>query len=209
MPLNPSSKNKHSAKWSIQNVVVSVRLNRDINLKKVTEAYRDAEENMNRFPGICLHLSNPKCAILLFANGKLVITGLKDSEDAPIVVNRIIERLENIGIEVNDKPDFKVVNIVVSLELSIGYINLDRASLFLDHSIYEPEVFPGLIYRISDPRAVFLIFSSGKVVLTGLTDKSQIPTTIQNFGKTLRTHGLLQSQSDSDLLAFEDTQLLK
>ena len=196
MPDDSTSSKKHSAKWSIQNVVVSVKLNRDINLKKVTEAYRDAEENMNRFPGICLHLSSPKCAILLFSNGKLVVTGLKDSADAPVVVNKVIERLKNIGIDIKRKPDFKVVNIVVSLELSIGYINLDQASLLLDHSIYEPEVFPGLIYRIHDPRAVFLIFSSGKVVLTGLTDKSQIPTVIRDFGKLLRSQGLLEGRKD-------------
>lgn len=198
MPVHPASSKKHSAKWSIQNVVVSVKLNRDINLKKVTEAYRDAEENMNKFPGICLHLSNPKCAILLFSNGKLVVTGLKDSADAPIVVNKVIERLKNIGITIKNEPDYQIVNIVVSLELSIGYINLDRASLYLDHSIYEPEVFPGLIYRIFDPRAVFLIFSSGKVVLTGLTDKSQIPGTIRDFGKLLKSHGLLNEERDPE-----------
>jgi transcription initiation factor TFIID TATA-box-binding protein len=32
---------------------------------------------------------------------------------------------------------------------------------------YEPEQFPGLVYRISDPKIVVLIFSSGKIILTG------------------------------------------
>ncbi|MCK5346463.1 MAG: TATA-box-binding protein, partial [Candidatus Heimdallarchaeota archaeon] len=112
--------------------------------------------------------------------------------DAPLVVGRVIDRLTAIGIEIPDKPNLKIVNVVVSLTLSKKYINLDKASLLLNSSIYEPEVFPGLIFRIPDPKAVFLIFSSGKVVLTGLKAESQIVPAIKILGKTLRDLGLLE-----------------
>ena len=187
---------KHSAKFKIQNVVVSGKLHRDIPLKQVTDAYKDAEENLNRFPGICLRFKKPKCAILLFGNGKLVLTGLKFSKDAPIVVERLIHRLNAIGIEIVEKPHLKIVNVVVSLVLSNTTIDLDKASLLLDSSIYEPEVFPGLIYRIAEPKAVFLIFSSGKVVLTGLKAESQIVPAIKLLGKNLKDLGLLEGKKD-------------
>ena len=185
-----TEKKRHSATYSIQNIVVSVELNRDINLKRICEAYKDAEENLNKFPGICLRLKKPKCAILLFSNGKMVITGLKLSKDAPVVINRVIDRLNAIGIEIVDAPEWRLVNLVLSLNFRQS-IPLDEAALLLSHSIYEPEVFPGLIFRIQEPKAVFLIFSSGKVVLTGLKAESQILPAIKLLGKTLKENGLL------------------
>ncbi|UYP48382.1 TATA-box-binding protein [Candidatus Lokiarchaeum ossiferum] len=191
MPETINVENKrHSATYSIQNIVVSVELNRDINLKSICEAYKDAEENLNKFPGICLRLKKPKCAILLFSNGKMVITGLKLSKDAPVVINRVIDRLNAIGIEIVDDPEWRLVNLVLSLNFRQS-IPLDEAALLLSHSIYEPEVFPGLIFRIQEPKAVFLIFSSGKVVLTGLKAESQILPAIKLLGKTLKENGLL------------------
>ena len=103
----------------------------------------------------------------------------------------MIKRLNHIGIEVLDEPELRIVNVVVSLTLSTKYINLDQASLLLNHSIYEPEVFPGLIYRISKPKAVFLIFSSGKVVLTGLKAESEIVPAIKILGKNLKENDLI------------------
>jgi transcription initiation factor TFIID TATA-box-binding protein len=192
MPESTAIENKqHSATYKIQNIVVSVELNRDINLKEIIEAYRDAEENLNKFPGICLRLKKPKCAILLFSNGKMVITGLKFSKDAPIVISRVIDRLNAIGIEITDEPNWRLVNLVLSLNFK-QTIPLDDAALLLTHSIYEPEVFPGLIFRIQEPKCVFLIFSSGKVVLTGLKAEDQIIPAVKLLGKTLKENGLLK-----------------
>jgi transcription initiation factor TFIID TATA-box-binding protein len=189
-------KSQYSAKWKIQNVVVSVELKRKLDLKQITEAYKDAEKNMNRFPGICLRLTKPKCAILMFSNGKMIITGLKYTKDAQVVVDKVIERLKHIEIEVKEKPKMEIVNIVISLALSNKYINLDEASLSLMHSIYEPEVFPGLIYRVYEPfKAVFLIFSSGKIVLTGIKAEKNIESAIVHIGKTLKELGLLEEQN--------------
>lgn len=184
----------HSATYRIENIVVSVVLNQDIPLKIIADRFKDADFNLNRFPGICLRLkkceAHGKVAILLFSNGKMVLTGLKFSKDAPIVIKRIIERLNSIGIKIKDEPVFKIVNVVISLNLK-QRLNLDEASLVLYSSIYEPEVFPGLIYRIPEPKAVFLLFSSGKVVLTGLRAESEIVPAIKILGTTLKKEGLL------------------
>ncbi|HJK27144.1 MAG TPA: TATA-box-binding protein, partial [Methanocorpusculum sp.] len=40
-------------------------------------------------------------------------------------------------------------------------------TLSLEAIEYEPEQFPGLVYRIKDPKIVALLFSSGKIILTG------------------------------------------
>jgi len=181
----------HSAKYRIENIVISVSFHSEIDLEKIAENYQDADFNLNKFPGLCIRITKPKCTILLFKNGKMIITGLKNSKEAPIVVNRVSEKLTRIGIVLDSKPEFKIVNLVVSLNFQ-HRINLDEASLFLSHSIYEPEVFPGLIFRNLNPiTCVFLIFSSGKVVLTGLKSEADIIPAIKILGFQLKKKGIL------------------
>jgi len=181
----------HSAKYRIENIVISVSFHSEIDLEKIAENYQDADFNLNKFPGLCIRITKPKCTILLFKNGKMIITGLKNSKEAPIVVNRVSEKLTRIGIVLDSKPEFKIVNLVVSLNFQ-HRINLDEASLFLSHSIYEPEVFPGLIFRNLNPiTCVFLIFSSGKVVLTGLKSEADIIPAIKILGSQLKKKGIL------------------
>ncbi len=107
-----------------------------------------------------------------------------------VVVNRVIEKLNPIGIIISETPDMKIVNLVVSLNFQT-HINLDTAAITLSHSIYEPEVFPGLIYRVQEPiPCAFLIFSSGKVILAGLKSEEDVIPAIKQLGKTLKNNGL-------------------
>jgi len=181
----------HSAKYRIENIVISVSFHSEINLEKIAANYQDADFNLNKFPGLCIRITKPKCTLLLFKNGKMIITGLKNSSEAPLVVKRVSEKLAHVGIELDTKPEFKIVNLVVSLNFQ-HRINLDDASLSLNHSIYEPEVFPGLIFRNLTPiTCVFLIFSSGKVVLTGLKQEDDIIPAIKLLGAQLKKKGIL------------------
>jgi transcription initiation factor TFIID TATA-box-binding protein len=188
---NPTQIPAHSAKYRIENIVIATSFECAIDLQKVSEKYRDTEFNRNKFPGICIHISNPKCTILLFSNGKMVITGVKHIEDGEIVVAKVMEKLNQIGYEITKTPLIRIVNLVISLNFQ-HRIDLDQASLSLTHSIYEPEVFPGLIFRVQEPiKCVFLIFSSGKVILTGLKEEQTIVPSIKFLGKSLRELGLL------------------
>ncbi|MHA1674010.1 MAG: TATA-box-binding protein [Promethearchaeota archaeon] len=191
--MSENTMKRRSATYSVENVVVSVKLHQELPLSDIAEAYKDAEFNTNKFPGLCVHLTapTPKSTVLIFGNGKCVITGLKFSKDAPKVIDKIVERFEAIGIEITQKPDYEVVNVVTSINLK-QRINLDKASLLLNQSIYEPEVFPGLIFRVDEPKSVFLIFSSGKVVLTGIKSEEQIVPCIKYLGENLRDNGLLE-----------------
>ncbi|MHA1612503.1 MAG: TATA-box-binding protein [Promethearchaeota archaeon] len=193
MKISKNIVKQRSATYSVENVVVSVKLHQDLPLDKIAKAYKDAEFNTNKFPGICVHLTapNPKSTVLIFGNGKCVITGLKFSKDVPKVIEKIVDRFKAINIEITQEPEYEVVNVVTSINLK-QRINLDEASLLLTHSIYEPEVFPGLIFRVEDPKSVFLIFSSGKVVLTGIKSEEQIVPCIKFLGKNLKDNGLLE-----------------
>jgi len=85
-----------------------------------------------------------------------------------IVVRRIAEMLREKGIKVWDEPQLVIQNIVASADLGQELnLNAIAMSLDLENIEYEPEQFPGLVYRLSDPKVVVLLFGSGKLVITG------------------------------------------
>lgn len=185
----PNVGSSEKGKLQIQNVVASVSFDEEIDLEKVSAAFRDVESKDN-FPGLVLRLKKPKATILLFKSGKMVLTGLKRREDAPVVVQKIFKRLADIDIKVETQPNISIQNIVASGDLG-KMIDLDSAATCLNNAIYEPEVFPGLILRREDPKACFLIFSSGKIVCTGMKEKKDIIMVVKELATTLKKMDLL------------------
>jgi transcription initiation factor TFIID TATA-box-binding protein len=173
----------------IQNVVASVVFSERIDLEKIAAAFRDVERRDN-FPGLVLKLTNPKTTILLFKSGKMILTGLKSRENAAIAVERIIKNLAKIGIEITSEPSIEIQNIVASGDLG-KQVDLDEASIVLERTIYEPEVFPGLIVRAIDPKACFLVFSSGKIVCTGLRTEKDLFIAVKKMATELKDLNLL------------------
>lgn len=106
--------------------------------------------------------------MLIFSSGKVVLTGVKSKEDLAKGLILLTQKLKEAGIVYLDEPTAVVTKMVCSYDLG-NKINLNKVvmSLSLESIEYEPEQFPGLIYRISDPKIVALLFSSGKIILTG------------------------------------------
>jgi transcription initiation factor TFIID TATA-box-binding protein len=183
-----------SLTYVIQNIVVKTSLNiaHDFDLKKISEGLSNTEYNSERFPGLFLRFRHPKCVIIIFRNGKLILTGLKSFDHIDLVIKRLIlnfkDRFE-IYIDKNSIQT-KVVNIVITANFH-KQVNLDLAVIKLDNTIYEPEVFPGLIYHSFKPvKSVFLIFSTGKIVFTGVHEKSIIEPALVSLGRLLNDENL-------------------
>ena len=92
----------------------------------------------------------------------MVVTGLREAAEAPEVVDKVIKRIQKCKISIAN-PDIIIQNIVASGNLKCA-IDLNMAAVVMEYSMYEPEVFPGLIYRMQEPHTVFLIFSTGRIV---------------------------------------------
>lgn len=198
MVLEPMSReNTSSLTYTIQNIVVKSCLNikENLDLVLLSEKLKNSQYNKDRFPGLFTRFNHPKSAIIIFGNGKLILTGLKSFSHVDLIIEKLVLRLNEI-ITINLKKDIvdtEVVNIVVTADFAKG-INLDAASIKLNNSIYEPEVFPGLSYNISAPvKAVFLIFSTGKVVLTGIRQKKDIEPVLASLGKLLKEKNLFKN----------------
>lgn len=150
----------------IQNVVASVTLDQKFNLLDIVKNFRNVEYNPKRFPGLVFRLKRPKTATLIFSTGKMVCTGAKSEKMARSAVKKVVRELKNNGIIILNEPKIVIQNMVASANLH-NKIDLETAADILDNVMYEPEQFPGLILRMSDPKTVLLLFSSGKIVCTG------------------------------------------
>ena len=173
---------------SIENVVASATLNQKVDLNAVVKGYPGVEYRPEQFPGLVFRLKRPKTATLIFNSGKMVCTGAKSEKEARGAVMKVIKELKKGGIIIISKPDLKVVNIVASASLG-GMIDLEKAAFTLGKTMYEPEQFPGLIYRMDDPKVVILLFASGKLVCTGAKKEQDVYDAVQKL------HTLLEEKS--------------
>ncbi|KAF2901732.1 hypothetical protein ILUMI_04460 [Ignelater luminosus] len=184
-PLTP-----HSADPGIvpqlQNIVSTVNLNCKLDLKKIALHARNAEYNPKRFAAVIMRIREPRTTALIFSSGKMVCTGAKSEEDSRLAARKYARIIQKLGFPAKFL-DFKIQNMVGSCDVKFP-IRLE--GLVLTHgsfSSYEPELFPGLIYRMVKPRIVLLIFVSGKVVLTGAKVRQEIYEAFDNIYPILKS----------------------
>lgn len=158
----------------IENVVASVVLHQRLDLDEIAATMPNVEFDPEQFPGLVYRLKKPKTATLIFNSGKMVCTGAKSEKESKRAVHKIVKNIKEAGIEISGKPEITVQNIVASASLG-AELNLELAAMKLENTLYEPEQFPGLIYRMKDPKVVILLFGSGKLVITGAKFEHQIP----------------------------------
>lgn len=169
----------------LQNIVSTVNLGCKLDLKKIALHARNAEYNPKRFAAVIMRIREPRTTALIFSSGKMVCTGAKSEEMSRLAARKYARIVQKLGFEAKFL-DFKIQNMVGSCDVKFP-IRLE--GLVLTHSqfsSYEPELFPGLIYRMVKPRIVLLIFVSGKVVLTGAKVRSEIYEAFDNIYPILK-----------------------
>lgn len=120
-----------------------------------------------------MRIREPKTTALIFASGKMVVTGAKSEDDSKLASRKYARIIQKLGFNAKF-TDFKIQNIVGSCDIKFPIRLEGLASRHHNFSSYEPELFPGLIYRMIKPKIVLLIFVSGKIVLTGAKVREEI-----------------------------------
>jgi len=169
----------------VQNIVATTSLGKPIPLTKLARTQNNTEYNPEQFPGLVLRVKKPKSAVLVFSSGNLVCTGTKSVAQVKEVVNAVIKQLRRINIKITEKPKISVQNIVASGSINMK-LNLNLLTLQLENTEYEPEQFPGLVYKLVEPTATFLLFSNGKLVCTGTKNKKQLDDSMKQLIKNTR-----------------------
>ena len=169
----------------IENVVASASLNVKIKLEKLVANLEGVEYEPEQFPGLVLRLKDPKAAALIFSSGKIVCTGAKSPKDAKFVIAKIVVKMNKLGFRIPKGYRVQLENIVASAKLD-RELNLNQIAFNLENTEYEPEQFPGLVYRIDDPRVTFLLFGSGKIICTGGRSIEDVKRAVAKADKRLR-----------------------
>ncbi|KAI3438882.1 hypothetical protein D9Q98_001297 [Chlorella vulgaris] len=170
----------------LQNVVATVNLECKLDLKNIALHARNAEYNPKRFAAVIMRIREPKSTALIFHSGKMVCTGTKSEAEARIASRKYAKILQKLSYAVAFK-EFKIQNMVGSCDVKFPIRLEGLASTHAVFCSYEPELFPGLIYRMVDPKIVLLIFVSGKVVLTGAKKREDIYRAFEAIYPVLQT----------------------
>jgi transcription initiation factor TFIID TATA-box-binding protein len=174
----------------IQNVVATATLNQKVDLNAVVKSFPGVQYRPEQFPGLVFRLKRPKTATLIFSSGKMVCTGAKSEKESRRAVMNVVRELKKGGIIIVSKPELKIQNIVASASLG-GRIDLEQAVSKLVKTMYEPEQFPGLIYRMDEPKVVILLFASGKLVCTGAKKEQDVYDAVRKLHKILEHQDLI------------------
>ena len=175
---------------SIVNVVSSVTIDQELDLVEIMKKFPDVEYDHDQFPGAVFRLNNPRTATLIFRTGKMVCAGATSEELSIKAVNMVVQKLKKAKIKIKNKPCITIQNIVSSINLG-GRISLEQAARTLPRSIYEPEQFPGVIHRLLEPKTVFLIFASGKLVCVGARHEEEIYRSVNQVHSLLEEKNLM------------------
>jgi len=179
----------------VENIVASTSFADKLDLDVIAQSLEEAEYEPEQFPGLVYRLSNPKTATLLFRSGKANCTGAKNVEDVKKTIDIIADKLRKLCVEVYKDKDLKIViqNIVAISDLGTE-LNLNEVAmgLGLENVEYEPEQFPGLVYRIRDPKVAMLLFGSGKIVCTGARQTEDVSKAVEKLSEELTSLDLIK-----------------
>ena len=157
----------------VVNIVVSTSLKHDIPLEKMAATLSNTEYNPEQFPGLVIRIKEPKTSALIFSSGNVVCTGAKSMEKVRESIKKIIKSLKKINIDIKIEPEINIQNIVASGSIGMD-LNLNTLAMKLPNTEYEPEQFPGLVYKLIEAKATFLLFSNGKIVCTGTRTEEEV-----------------------------------
>lgn len=182
---------------NVENVVATTDLGRAVTLADLAEDL-DAKFDPGRFPGLIYRLQDPELTALIFRSGSIVTTGATSVDDARTGTRVVLDTLAELGVDGTDSPDVTVENIVSCSDLGCDLQLTELAvALGLERTEYEPEQFPGLIYRLENPSVVALLFASGRIVLTGCTRIEEASTAIDRLDTRLTNLGVVPRQLEA------------
>ena len=202
---NTSNKNNFQNEISpipiIQNIVSTVDLGCTINLNEVALQAQNSYYSPKKFSGLIMRIKEPKSTALIFSTGKMVCLGAKNEEQSKNACKKFAKILKNLDYPITFKK-FKIRNIVSSCDVKFKipllklYLHILKY-LGKKYVFFESEIFPGLIYHCVDnykknedntekSNIVFLVFTSGKIVIAGAKKTNQIYEAFDEFYPVLR-----------------------
>ena len=165
----------------LQNIVATVNMDERLNLRQIAQTARNAEYNPRRFAAVIMRIREPRTTALIFASGKMIVTGAKTKEDSKTAARKYVEIVKRCGFSAAEYGDYRIQNMTSSTDCGFPIRLEGLIYAHAQYCTYEPELFPGLVYRLPDPKCVLLIFVSGKIVLTGAKTEEAMTLAFQKL----------------------------
>lgn len=177
---------------NVENVVASTSLGMELDLSQLAMDMDGVDYDPDKFPGLVYRIHDPKAAALIFRSGKVVCTGAESIPAVEEALEHTFNKIASLGLDVDEDPTIHIQNMVASADLGESLnLNAIAIGLGLESVEYEPEQFPGLVYRLDEPDVVVLLFGSGKMVITGGKDQDDVTEAIDHVADELEKLGLV------------------
>ncbi len=173
----------------VENVVAVAMLGVDVPLEKMSSQTEKAEYEPEPFSGLVYRPGERGVAALIFSSGKIVCTGTRNVEHARETVNKVVQRIKELGVSVPAGFTIEIDNIVGSSKIN-AQLSLQDLAFSLENAEYDPDRFPGLVYRISDPEVSFMLFASGKIICSGAHSIGDIQRALRKLLDDLKKAGI-------------------
>ena len=170
------------ANLEIENVIVASHLGKDIELIKLATELPNARYSSSGNPSVIIELdrTNPKfighkrlkAAGVLFSNGKVLVTGIASLQEGKEIIAKLKSSIRDIDPKISTKRATKIENMVTRLNLG-KRLDLQLISNAIPGSEYDPLRFQGLIIRVDNPLASFILFESGVAVITDIVSEAK------------------------------------
>jgi len=167
--------------------VATVNLDTKVDLQTMALRARNGEYNPKRFQAVIMRIRIPKATALIFQSGKMVVTGLKNEDDSRLASRKFGRIVQKLGFPARF-TDYLIRNVVAKADVGFS-VDIKALALHRNHvhfSRYEPELFPGVVYRILRPKVVLLLFVNGKVILTGARSRDDIQKAFDHMYPVLK-----------------------
>lgn len=172
----------------VKNIVAKIDINVELDLSYLNDEIPNSDYNPKDYPSLIFRPSG-LATILITRSGIILFTGIQDNNELVESINKLNNIMKKIGIDKEtdnfNRDNAAIVNTVSVFDVG-KKVNLHELSikLGLEKIEYEPEQFPGLIYR-SELDPVVIIFSSGKIVITGVISASKLNETAKQIEKVI------------------------
>jgi transcription initiation factor TFIID TATA-box-binding protein len=176
----------------IENIVAYAQIADGLDIVKLSVVSPMFKYSPDEFSGLTIKFDIPKTAVLILPSGKAICTGATNIEDVNRSIKNVIDKIQRAGLKVNCNPKIETRNVIVSSDFEKElHLSSISKGLILEHVSYEPENFPGLIYKMDELGAILILFNSGKIVSTGAKNYENASKAIETMKDKLLSIGAL------------------
>lgn len=178
----------HGIVPQLRNVVATALVGVKIDLRLLARKARNCEYKPSRFAAAIMRIREPRTTALIFASGKIVVTGAKSESQSRLASRKFAKVVYKCGFDKARFNNFKIHNLVATCSLSfrVNLVRFAHSQAHYKFIQFEPELFPALVYRMLSPKVTLLVFANGRVVVQGAKLREEIDVAFSNIYPVLQ-----------------------